>query len=173
MKHGIKEIPEQYIENHWRKDVISRHYNFGRHVYDIGDNEINKYVNQAYYNFEACLEYVRKNKEKMDLFVKKTESMLKEYENDPTNELQKNRTDVEEVGKLMGISIPKDIDINVPNVQSNKGCGKKSRIQSAAEIAYKNSNKQTRRCSGCGERAPHNLCTCPIKLTAKQSSKAT
>ena len=73
----------------------------------------------------------------------------------------------------MCISIPKDIDINVPNVQSNKGCGKKSRIQSAAEIAYKNSNKQTRRCSGCGERAPHNLRTCPIKLAAEQSSKAT
>nr|KAJ0217309.1 hypothetical protein LSAT_V11C300127800 [Lactuca sativa] len=115
MKHGIKEIPEQYIENRWREDVISRHYNFGRHVYDTGDSEINRSVNQAYYNFEACLEYVRKNKEKMDLFVKKTESMLKEYENDPTNELQKNRTDVEEVGKLMGITIPKDIDINVPN----------------------------------------------------------
>ncbi|XP_023757061.1 protein FAR-RED ELONGATED HYPOCOTYL 3-like [Lactuca sativa] len=136
MKHGIKEIPEQYIENYWRKDVISRHYNFGRHVYD-------------------------------------TESMLKEYENDPTNELQKNKTDVEEAGKLMGITIPKDIDINVPNVQSNKGCGKKSKIKSAAEIAYKNSNKQTRRCSGYGERAPNNLRTCPIKLAAEQSSKAT
>nr|KAJ0192082.1 hypothetical protein LSAT_V11C800407550 [Lactuca sativa] len=85
----------------------------------------------------------------------------------------KNRTNLEEVGKLMGISISKDIDINVPNVQSNKGSGKKNRIQSATEITYKNSNKQTRRCSGCGERAPHNLCTCPIKLTAKQSSKAT
>ncbi|XP_052623761.1 protein FAR1-RELATED SEQUENCE 5-like [Lactuca sativa] len=111
------------------------------------DIEINRSVNQAYYNFEACLEYVTKNKEKMDLFIKKTERMLKEYENDPTNELQKNWTDVEEVGKLMGITIPKDIDINVPNVQSNKGCGKESRIQSAAEIAYKNSNKQTRRCA--------------------------
>nr|KAJ0193243.1 hypothetical protein LSAT_V11C800448010 [Lactuca sativa] len=73
----------------------------------------------------------------MDFFVRKTESMLKEYENDPTNELEKNRTYVEEVGKLMGISIPKDIDINVPNVQSNKGSGKKNRIQSEEEIAYK------------------------------------
>nr|KAJ0211391.1 hypothetical protein LSAT_V11C400204970 [Lactuca sativa] len=81
----------------------------------------------------------------MDLFVKEKERMLKEYENDPTNELKKNRTDVEE----------------------------KSRIQSATEIVYKNSNKQTRRCSGCGERAPHNLQTCPIKLAAEQSSKAT
>nr|KAJ0221137.1 hypothetical protein LSAT_V11C200081290 [Lactuca sativa] len=160
IKHGIKEIPEQYIENRWRKEVISSHYNFGIHVYDTGDNEINRSVNQAYYNFEACLEY-------------KIESMLKEYENDPTNELRKNRTDVEEVGKLMGISIPKDIDINVPNVQRNKGWGKKSRIQSASEIVYKNSNKQTRRCSRCGEMAPHNLRTCPIKLVAEPSSKAT
>nr|KAJ0197145.1 hypothetical protein LSAT_V11C700379150 [Lactuca sativa] len=131
-----------------RKDVISRHYHFGRHVYDTGDSEINRSVNQAYYNFEACLE----------------------YENDPKNELQKNRTYVEEVGKLMGISISKDIDINV---QSNKGSGKKNRIQSAAKIKYKNSNKQTRRCSGYGERAPHNLRTCLIKLASKQSPKAT
>nr|KAJ0218320.1 hypothetical protein LSAT_V11C300149330 [Lactuca sativa] len=34
MKHGIKEIPEHYIENRWRKDVISMHYHFCRHVYD-------------------------------------------------------------------------------------------------------------------------------------------
>nr|KAJ0207146.1 hypothetical protein LSAT_V11C500287370 [Lactuca sativa] len=168
MKHGIKEIPKQYIENRWRKDVISRNYHFGRHVYDTGNSEINKPVNQAYYNFEACLEYIRKNKDKMDLFVKKKESMLNEYENDPTNKLKKNMTDVEEVGKIMGISIPKDIEINVPNVQSNKGSGKKNRIQT-----YKISNKQTRRCSGCGEMAPHNLRTCPIKLAAEQSSKAT
>nr|KAJ0208839.1 hypothetical protein LSAT_V11C400214470 [Lactuca sativa] len=133
MKHGIKEIPEQYIENHWRKNLISRHYHFGRHVFDTGDNEINRSVNQTYYNFEACLEYVRKNKDKMDFFVKKTESMLKEYENDPANEL-------------------------------NKGSGKKNRFQSATKITYKNSNKQTRRCSGCGERAPHNLHTSLIKL---------
>ncbi|KAL7588388.1 hypothetical protein Lser_V15G39548 [Lactuca serriola] len=109
------------------------------------------------------VEQLNKNSD-LKIEFEKTESMLKEYENDPTNELQKNRTDVEEVGKLMGISIPKDIDINVPNVQSNKGCRKKSRIQSAAEIVYKNSNKQTRRCSGCGERAPHKLQTSPIKL---------
>nr|KAJ0228622.1 hypothetical protein LSAT_V11C100042640 [Lactuca sativa] len=102
----------EYIENRWRKDVISRHYDFGRHAYDIGDSEINRFIN---------------------------------------------RTNVEEVGKLMGISIPKDIRINLPNVQSKKGSGKKNKIQSAAKITYKNSNKQTRRCSGCGERAPHNL----------------
>nr|KAJ0224930.1 hypothetical protein LSAT_V11C100009670 [Lactuca sativa] len=100
-----------------------------RHVYDTRDSEINRSVNQAYYNFEACLEYVRKNKDKMDLFVRKTEIMLKEYENDPTNELQKHRTNVEEVGKLMDISIPKDVEINVPNVQSNKGNGKKKEFK--------------------------------------------
>nr|KAJ0206614.1 hypothetical protein LSAT_V11C500264080 [Lactuca sativa] len=71
------------------------------------------------------------------------------------------------------IYIPKYIDINVPNVQSKKGSGKKNRIQSAAEIAYKNLNKQKRRCLGCGERAVHNLHTCPIKLAVEQSSKAT
>nr|KAJ0192682.1 hypothetical protein LSAT_V11C800405060 [Lactuca sativa] len=130
MKHGIKEIQELYIKSRWGKDVISRYYHFGRHVYNTGDNEINRSVNQAYYNFEACWEYVRKNKEKMDFFfVKKTESILKEYENDPANELQKNRTNVEEVGKHMDVSIPKNIDINVSNVQRNKGSGQNNKIK--------------------------------------------
>nr|KAJ0191260.1 hypothetical protein LSAT_V11C800427180 [Lactuca sativa] len=165
MKHGIKEITEQYIENHWRKDVISRYYHFGRHeTVKLTDLSI---------KHTTTLKHVRKNKDKIDLFVKKTKSMLKEYENNLTNELQKNRTNVEVVGKLMCISIPKDIDINVPNVKSNKESGKKNRIQSETEIANKYSNKQTRTCSRCGERAPHNLCTCPIKLAAEQSSKAT
>nr|KAJ0194759.1 hypothetical protein LSAT_V11C700366360 [Lactuca sativa] len=160
-------ISLQLIKKHAVKVYTSTlFYEVHKEIYK-GSCEINRPVNQAYYNFEACLEYIRQNKDKMDLFGKKTESMLKEYENDPTNELQKNRIDVEEVGKLMGISIPKDIDINVPNVQSNKGSGKKNIIQSAANIAYKNSNKQTRRCSGCRERAPRNLRTCPIKLAAE------
>nr|KAJ0207470.1 hypothetical protein LSAT_V11C500256670 [Lactuca sativa] len=89
-------------------------------------------VNEAYYNFEACLECVRKNKDKMDIFDKKIEIMLKEYENDPTSEL----TNVEEVGKIMSVSIPKDIDINVPNIQSNKGSGKKIRIQIVQQISF-------------------------------------
>ncbi|KAL7595078.1 hypothetical protein Lser_V15G27962 [Lactuca serriola] len=137
MKHGIKEIHEYYIENSWRKDVISRHYYFGRHVYVLEDSEINRSVNLTYYNFKSCLDFLRKNKHKMDSFVSIPKDIPKGYENDPINEVPKNRTDVEEVGWLMGVSIPKDILKNVPNVQSNKGSGKNNRIQSAAEKSYK------------------------------------
>lgn len=58
-------------------------------------------VNQAYHNFEACLDFVRLDKEKLDSFVKKTDSMFKEYENDPINELLKKWTNIDEVGKIM------------------------------------------------------------------------
>nr|KAJ0185735.1 hypothetical protein LSAT_V11C900483050 [Lactuca sativa] len=73
----------------------------------------------------------------MDSFVKKTESMLKEYENDPSNEFLKSMKDVEEVGKLMDVSIPKDIYINVPNVQSNKGSGNKNKIQKLRALSIR------------------------------------
>nr|KAJ0203581.1 hypothetical protein LSAT_V11C500249200 [Lactuca sativa] len=97
MKLGVKEIPDDYIENCWRKDVIPRHCQFA-------------------YNFEACLEYVRKKIENGFFFLKKTESMLKEYGYDLTNELQNNMRNIEEVGKLMGVSIPENIEINIQNV---------------------------------------------------------
>nr|KAJ0208703.1 hypothetical protein LSAT_V11C400216170 [Lactuca sativa] len=72
---------------------------------------------------------------------------------------------------VYGVTILKHIEINVPNVQSNKQSGKKNRIPSIYEKGYQNSNKQSRKNSGCGDRAPQNLYTCPTKITAEQSSK--
>lgn len=127
-------------------------------------------VNQAYYNFEACLDFVRLNKEKLLFFVKKIERMLKEHENDPTNGLLK-KEKCWWGRHVYGVTILKHIEINVPNVQSNKQSGKKNRIPSIYEKGYQNSNKQSRKNSGCGDRAPQNLYTCPTKITAEQSSK--
>lgn len=171
MKFGIKQIPEQYIVSRWRKDVISRHYHFGRHVSDSGDAETAKLVNEAYYNFESCLDILRADKEKLASFIQKIEIMHKELENDTSYEIMNKKTDVDMVSKLMNISVPKNIEILVPQIQRNKGSGKKKRLISATEKAFENSNKQSRICSGCGERAPHNLRTCPIKKAVEQSAK--
>ena len=161
MKHGIKEIPERYIESRWTKDVISKQYRFGRNVYETTDNDNNKFINQAYYNFEACLDFIRQNKEMLASFVQKTESMLKEYQNDPESLLVKKRTNADMVSRLMGITIPKHVEIKVPNVQNNKGCGRTTRIPSAFEIANQNANKQSVICSVCRQIALHNARTCP------------
>ncbi|KAI3708543.1 hypothetical protein L2E82_37758 [Cichorium intybus] len=171
MKFGIKQIPEQYIVSRWRKDVISRHYHFGRHVSDSGDAETAKLVNEAYYNFESCLDILRADKEKLASFIQKIEIMHKELENDTSYGIMNKKTDVDMVSKLMNISVPKNIEILVPQIQRNKGSGKKKRLISATEKACENSNKQSRICSGCGERAPHNLRTCPIKKAVEQSAK--
>ena len=165
MKHGIKEIPEKYVESRWTKDVISKQYHFGRNVYETADSENNKMVNEAYYNFEACLDFVRENKEKLASFVQKTKSMLKEYQNDPENGMMKKRTNAEMVSRLMGVTIPKEIEIKVPPPQNNKG-SRLTRIRSAYEAPKKKitEEQEHRKCSVCEEHVPHNARTCPQRI---------
>nr|KAJ0205004.1 hypothetical protein LSAT_V11C500284820 [Lactuca sativa] len=139
------------------------------------DCENVKLVNDSYYNFESCLDIIRDDKKKLALFVEKKQMLLKEFksESDYTSAGLKSNTDGEVVCKLMGVSIPnpKEINIHVPQVQSNKGSGIKKRIPSASEVVYENSKKEHRMCSGCEKRVPHNLRTCLVRIVAAQSTK--
>ncbi|XP_052622196.1 protein FAR1-RELATED SEQUENCE 1-like [Lactuca sativa] len=96
-----------------------------------------------------------------------------EFESDYISPGLKSKTDGEVVCKLLGVTIPipEEINIHVPEVQSNKGSGIKKRIPSAGEVAYENSKKEHRMCSGCGKRVPHNLRTCPERVGAAKSAK--
>ncbi|XP_052623603.1 protein FAR1-RELATED SEQUENCE 5-like [Lactuca sativa] len=115
----------------------------------------------------------RDDKKKLALFAEKQQMLLKEFESDYISPGLKNKTDGEVVCKLLGVTIPipKEINIHVPEVQSNKGFGIKKRIPSAGEVAYENSKKEHKMCSGCGKRVPHNLRTCPKRVGAAKSAK--
>nr|KAJ0217328.1 hypothetical protein LSAT_V11C300145650 [Lactuca sativa] len=173
MRCGVKEIPERYILKRWRKDVISRNYHFSSVQSDSGDCENVKLVNDSYYSFESCLDIVRDDKKRLALFAEKQQMLLKEFESDYISPGLKSKTDGEVVCKLLGVTIPipEEINIHVPEVQSNKGSGIKKRIPSAGEVAYENSKKEHRMCSGCGKRVPHNLRTCPERVGAAKSAK--
>ncbi|KAL7582685.1 hypothetical protein Lser_V15G45809 [Lactuca serriola] len=173
MRCGVKEIPERYILKRWRKDVISRNYHFSSVQSDSGDCENVKLVNDSYYSFESCLDIVRDDKKRLALFVEKQQMLLKEFESDYISPGLKSKTDGEVVCKLLGVTIPipEEINIHVPEVQSNKGSGIKKRIPSVGEVAYENSKKEHRMCSGCGKRVPHNLRTCPERVGAAKSAK--
>ncbi|XP_052622638.1 uncharacterized protein LOC128127930 [Lactuca sativa] len=173
MRCGVKEIPERYILKRWRKDVISRNYRFSSIQSDSGDCENVKLVNDSYYSFESCLDIVRDDKKRLTLFAEKQQMLLKEFESDYISPGLKSKTDGEVVCKLLGVTIPipEEINIHVPEVQSNKGSGIKKRIPSASEVAYENSKKEHRMCSGCGKRVPHNLRTCPERVGAAKSAK--
>ncbi|XP_052623833.1 protein FAR1-RELATED SEQUENCE 5-like [Lactuca sativa] len=173
MRCGVKEILEMYILKRWRKDVISRNYHFSSVQSDSGDCENVKLVNDSYYSFESCLDIVRDDKKRLALFVEKQQMLLKEFESDYISPGLKSKTHGEVVCKLLGVTIPipEEINIHVPEVQSNKGSGIKKRIPSVGEVAYENSKKEHRMCSGCGKRVPHNLRTCPERVGAAKSAK--
>ncbi|XP_052626923.1 protein FAR1-RELATED SEQUENCE 5-like [Lactuca sativa] len=173
MRCGVKEIPERYILKRWRKDVISRNYRFSSVQSDSGDCENVKLVNDSYYSFESCLDIVTDDKKRLTLFAEKQQMLLKEFESDYISPGLKSKTDGEVVCKLLGVTIPipEEINIHVPEVQSNKGSGIKKRIPSACEVAYENSKKEHRMCPGCGKRVPHNLRTCLERVGAAKSAK--
>ncbi|XP_052619601.1 protein FAR1-RELATED SEQUENCE 5-like [Lactuca sativa] len=143
MRCGVKEIPERYI--------LER----GERI------------------FESCLDIVRDDKKRLALFAEKQQMLLKEFESEYISPGLKSKTDGEVVCKLLGVTIPipEEINIHVPEVQSNKGSGIKKRIPSAGEVAYENSKKEHRMCSGCGKRVPHNLRTCPERVGVAKSTK--
>ncbi|XP_052625743.1 protein FAR1-RELATED SEQUENCE 5-like [Lactuca sativa] len=149
----VKEIPKMYIFKRSRKDVISRNYRFGSVQSNLGDCENVKLVNDSYYSFESCLDIVRDDKKRLALFAEKQQMLLKKFESDYISPGLKSKTDGEVVCKLLGVTIPitEEINIHVPEVQSNKGSVIKKRILSAGEVAYENSKKEHRMCLGCGK----------------------
>ncbi|CAI9285376.1 unnamed protein product [Lactuca saligna] len=149
MRCVVKEIPERYILKRWRKDVISRNYRFSSVQSDSGDCENVKLVNDSYYSFESCLDIVRDDKKRLASFAEKQQMLLKEFQSDYISPGLKSKTDGEVICKLLGVTIPipEEINIHVPEVQSNKGSGIKKRIPSAGEVAYENSKKEHRMCS--------------------------
>ncbi|XP_023766204.2 protein FAR1-RELATED SEQUENCE 4-like [Lactuca sativa] len=124
MRCGVKEIPERYILKRWRKDVISRNYRFSYVQSDSGDCENVKLVNDSY------VDILRDDKKRLALFAEKQQMLLKEFESDYISPGLKSKIDGEVVCKLLGVTIPipEEINIHVPEVQSNKGSGIKKRI---------------------------------------------
>ncbi|KAL7591779.1 protein FAR1-RELATED SEQUENCE 2-like [Lactuca sativa] len=124
-------------------------------------------------SFESHLDIVRDEKKRLALFAEKQQMLLKEFESDHISPGLKSKTDGEVICKHLGVTIPipEEINIHVPEVQSNKDFGIKKRIPSAGEVAYENSKKEHRMCSGCGKRVPHNLRTCPERVGAAKSAQ--
>jgi len=163
IRKDFQEIPEQYILSGWRKDVISSNYQLSRDRFEENDSEVSRLVNEAYLNFESCLDSVRNNKEELTKFFRKTEILKIEFKSDSSTLVPNKDKDKEIIEELISASIPDNIEINVPDVQNNKGCGKK-RLIGEVEKQVLAAKKKTRICSACGKREPHNARTCPNRI---------
>nr|KAJ0186836.1 hypothetical protein LSAT_V11C900499280 [Lactuca sativa] len=144
--HHIEEIPEQYILRRWRRDIISSHLLVSKNGLVGMEDETFKLLTKEYSNMEYSLERLKNDKEKLEDFVKTTRTMRSVMEHDPVNNVALDESD-EVVFRLFGVSIPEDIDINVPPVIHNKGSGTKKRMVSASERATTSSKSGSRRCT--------------------------
>lgn len=170
MTKDVCEIPERYILRRWRKDVISSRYHLIMHGCDELDGEFAKQISLIYSSIGKCLDFVRDDKEKMSLLVDKIQVILKEFEVVSSKKIEMmTKTDL--VTKVMGVSIPENVIVQVPTVQRNKGCGTKKRIPSQFENVSQNSKRGSRICSGCNLYVPHNYRTCPVRIAADEAKK--
>ncbi|CAI9279197.1 unnamed protein product [Lactuca saligna] len=151
----IEEIPEQYILRRWRRDIISSHLLVSKNRLAQMEDETFKLLTEAYSNMEYYMERLHNDKEKLEDFVKTTRAMRRVFEQDPVNTITFDDSD-EAVFRLFGVSIPEQIEVNIPPVIHNKGSGTKKRMVIAAHRAATSSKSGSRKCTGCNLYVNHN-----------------
>jgi len=106
---------------------------------------------------------VRDNKQELTKFFQNTQILKKEFKRDSSTLVPNKDKDKEIIEELISASILDNIEIKVPDVQNNKGCGKKRFIGEVEKQLLAVKTKTTI-CSTCGKRELHNACTCPNRI---------
>ncbi|KAK2415706.1 protein FAR1-RELATED SEQUENCE [Trifolium repens] len=158
---GFSEIPSHYIVNRWTKFATSRP------VFDSDGNVLeacSKFeserilVSKAWAQLFKCMHMAGTNKEKLLLIYNEGCSI--------EQKMSKMKGDVvsrplDEVEALIGVNVPKKVEILPPKPSHTKGCGK--RIKGGKEKAMEQQQKSIRQCHTCKQYAPHDSRNCPAK----------
>ncbi|KAI3498071.1 hypothetical protein L1887_05039 [Cichorium endivia] len=99
-----------------------------------------------------------------------TKDMKKKFENEYSNENDDKESDETEVLNLLGVSMPKNVQIHVPKTIKNKGCGTKKRMIGERE-KMSVSKAKTRLCTGCNKYAGHNWRTCKERIARDEAEQ--
>ncbi|KAK2383722.1 protein FAR1-RELATED SEQUENCE [Trifolium repens] len=157
----FSEIPSHYIVNRWTKFATSRP------VFDSDGNVLeacSKFeserilVSKAWAQLFKCMHMAGTNKEKLLLIYNEGCSI--------EQKMSKMKGDVvsrplDEVEALIGVNVPKKVEILPPKPSHTKGCGK--RIKGGKEKAMEQQQKSIRQCHTCKQYAPHDSRNCPAK----------
>nr|KAJ0203272.1 hypothetical protein LSAT_V11C500242070 [Lactuca sativa] len=144
---NFNEIPKQYILMQWIKDTI-----------------LTKRMNNIFFNVETALDILRDDKKKLACSVEKTQIFMNEVKSNSSSENLITNSDVLE--KLYNVTIPKEVEIFVLEVEHNKGSRKKRFIGEVEKSVMKAQTK-SRKCLVYGKREPHSSRTCPSRFNAK------
>ena len=179
--HGRENIPHNYINPRWCKNVLPAHLREKRHRYGPCIEETEILASKLTSTLEECIELIRNDPEKLSALLTKIQDLKKETEADiPPQAAPQNKDALYE--DLLGVKAPAVIDIENPIFCNTKGNRTgSSRIVSESEKG-KNKTKarinrkvpfKPRTCSNCGQQG-HNKRGCenpPLKKTLGKTNK--
>ncbi|PWA50146.1 FAR1 DNA binding domain, Zinc finger, SWIM-type, MULE transposase domain, FHY3/FAR1 family [Artemisia annua] len=131
--HGTENIPQNYINPRWRKNVLPAHLREKRHMYGPCIEETEILASKLTSTLEECIELIRNDPEKLSALLTKIQELKKETGADiPPQAEPQNKDALYE--DLLGVKRPDVIDIENPIICNTKGNQKgHSRIKKVVE----------------------------------------
>ncbi|XP_021743208.1 protein FAR-RED IMPAIRED RESPONSE 1-like [Chenopodium quinoa] len=149
----IREIPDAYILNRWRKDVLKK-----ASVIDVAMDDASKYdkkkqlVSDVWSKIFSCVSLTDQYEDDLSELIRTLSSFEEQMisKNNPENAPSSKEVKDADIQVLVGSN---EVDVNVlpPNQCLNKGSARSSkRLKSAKEIATEEKSKKGRTCRACG-----------------------
>ncbi|XP_021761149.1 protein FAR1-RELATED SEQUENCE 5-like [Chenopodium quinoa] len=149
----IREIPDAYILNRWRKDVLKK-----ASVIDVALDDASKYdkkkqlVSDVWSKIFSCVSLTDQSEDDLSELIMTLSSFEEQMisKNNPENAPSSKEVKDADIQVLVGLN---EVDVNVlpPNQCLNKGYARFSkRLKSAKEIATEEKSKKGRTCRACG-----------------------
>ncbi|XP_021775574.1 protein FAR1-RELATED SEQUENCE 5-like [Chenopodium quinoa] len=159
----VREIPDAYILNRWRKDVLKK----ASVIDDASKYDKKKQlVSDVWSKIFSCVSLTDQSEDDLSEIIK-TLSSFEEHmisKNNPENAPSLKEVKDADIQVLVGSN---EVDVNVlpPNQCLNKGSARSSkRLKSTKEIATEEKYKKGRTCRACGQSGvSHDSRKCPNK----------
>uniref|UniRef100_A0A803MY26 SWIM-type domain-containing protein n=1 Tax=Chenopodium quinoa TaxID=63459 RepID=A0A803MY26_CHEQI len=163
----VREIPDAYILNRWRKDALKK-----ASVIDVALDDASKYdkkkqlVSDVWSKIFSCVSLTDQSEDDLSELIKTLSSFEEQMisKNNPENAPSSKEVKDADIQVLVGSN---KVDVNaLPQNQClNKGSARSSKsLKSAKEIATKAKSKKGRTCIACGKSGvSHDSRNCPNK----------
>ncbi|KAD3066610.1 hypothetical protein E3N88_34490 [Mikania micrantha] len=146
--HQIKNIPDRYISNRWRKGSLpSRVYSISQSL-SVDNSEVSVLRNEVADYLNECVDHLAFNVDGLSSFNQKMKDLKRELDDNfsASSSSQKKQCVIEH---LVGQHDEDTIDLLPPHGIRNKGCGTNRRLVGPGEKAIENSKKNPRMCRSC------------------------
>ncbi|KAD7117304.1 hypothetical protein E3N88_04572 [Mikania micrantha] len=167
--HQIKNIPDRYISNRWRKGSLPSHvYSISQRL-SVDNSKVSIMRNEVADCLSECVDHLALDVDGLSFFNQKMKELKRELvDNFPgSSSSQKKQCVIEH---LVGQHHEDTIDLLPPHCIRNKGCGTNRRLVGPGEKAIENSKKNLSMCRSCNQLTFHDSCNCKKKANVGEST---